>query len=208
MHSRSGLRVSTSSLAPPTRKVSVASSAGCLVPATGASTKRRPCSPARAAIARLNEGLTVEQSTHSAPWRIAGTKPSSPNATASTTLGSASMVKTMSASATASAAELAAWAPASASASAGSGERLKTLSVTSSWRIRLRAMRRPMIPRPIKVTFITLLPVDWRHPKSRCPESVGLTLLAKVAAIQLGSTSKRPSGRVPTFPDSLHDFRN
>ena len=86
--------------------------------------------------------------------------PCAPKATASTTLGAASIVNTMSASCTASAALLATLAPNGAKVSATDRVRLYTV-ISILFLRRFLAILLPIIPSPIKVIFMLFCLGYW-----------------------------------------------
>jgi hypothetical protein len=123
-------------------------------PVTGASINVRPRSSSASPIESVAVGPIVEQSTNIVPVAACVAAPSSPSRTSRTWGPSTTIVMTISAPAPARAGVSAATAPcSSANPRAVDAVRFQTVS---SWpaRLRLAAIRDPMIPRPRKAILV------------------------------------------------------
>src|SRR3990170_6048473 len=118
---------------------------------TGASSRSAPTSAQRSARATKAEGSCVPMSTTISPARAPARSPRGPSSTASTSAVSGTMTITTSDVAATSAGSPAARAPATTSSSTGPGERDWTTSGNPARRM-LRAIGRPMMPRPMNPT--------------------------------------------------------
>ncbi len=149
MLARIGRARSRVAAAPPTIKVRVPAAAPAVPPETGASSRAMPRAAAARWTLRAASGAMVEHSSTRLPGAITLSRPASPRYNPSTWRLAGSMLITTSAALTASAALLAARAPCAASSSTALATRSNTLRLWPALS-RLRAMGRPIWPRPIK----------------------------------------------------------
>src|SRR3990170_763876 len=151
--SRTGLNRSSSALPLPTRRWGVPPAAPAGPPLTGASSTATPLAANSSCRRRITLGALVERSNQAVPGAMPASSPSSPSATASTSTGPGSEVKTTSdASPT--------WRGVSAQRQPASTWRAPASSrmswTTTSWPAlrRFRAMLPPIVPSPMNPTFI------------------------------------------------------
>src|SRR3989304_2319780 len=146
--SRTGLNRSYSASSPPTQRASVPPAAPAGPPLTGASSTATPLAANSSCRRRITLGALVERSNQAVPGAMPASSPSSPSATASTSTGPGSEVKTPSdASPT--------WRGVSAQRQPASTWRAPASSrmswTTTSWPAlrRFRGMLPPLLPRPL-----------------------------------------------------------
>src|SRR3990172_8120230 len=151
--SRTGLNRSYSASSPPTQRASVPPAAPAGPPLTGASSTATPLAANSSCRRRITLGALVERSNQAVPGAMPASSPSSPSATASTSTGPGSEVKTTSdASPT--------WRGVSAQRQPASTWRAPASSrmswTTTSWPAlrTFRAMLPPIVPSPMNPTFI------------------------------------------------------
>ena len=154
---KAGRASSRSRASPPTMMARVPSSAPPTPPDTGASMKRTPRSPSRAAKRREVPGSTVDMSTQSRPAAMPSATPRAPKYARSTCGDEGSIVTTRSLSSPPHrAAEVA-----GAGAHADRGGERRRLEIVGHdaepLGRRFRAIGRPMAPVPMNPTFISLV---------------------------------------------------
>src|SRR6185437_13171126 len=160
---RTGRASSNTFLSPPTMMAIVAASAPVVPPLTGASSMAMPLAAKASPIFFTIDGALVERSMKVWPLLILARMPPSPIATFSTSRGIGSEVMTISAPFVASATDLAPVPPRSVQVS--SAAKLRSTTVTW-WLERLMMLRHigpPMLPTPMKPTFMASSPEKLRR---------------------------------------------
>ena len=183
MASITGRTRSTAASSPPTNMSMSPRIAPSTAPVTGASTGNPPRSANACPSVRMSEGLLVVRSIQVLPAQSAANRPFSPRATCSISFGPNTIATTASTAARTAAGLAPHSAPSSINGRAASA-RISWTTRGKPRRMMLRAAGAPMVPSPMKPTFIIA-----------GPPVPGVAALSRAAARRLAGTSTRPSIR-------------
>ena len=194
MASSSALWRSNSARAPLTHIASFPLLAPVGPPLTGASSSAMPLAAKRSCRRRTTVGEFVVKSNQVVPRRMPASKPSSARATASTSFGPGSEVKTTSLASATRRAESAQTHPAARCGAAASRRKSFT---TSSWPAArtLSAMLAPMVPSPMNPTFMKFSSLQFASSYSGLKETQFCSIRADAAQPSItpqGSLRQRP----------------